>query len=164
MSLDPTSWNFQEALGTYLATHISEMSLVGHRFSAENGGKFKFHRWCHYNVTLRTSPRPVARSRPNFHGRSVPCQLMFISRTGLVGQGSAEKRAGNSNFIGGPTIEAAVCVRVLAHWWPGVARCDQMLPGGDQGLPGGDQALPGVTRYGSENGKKSVFSFGERQT
>ena len=40
------------------------------------------------------------------------------------------------------------------YWWPGVAKCDQMLPGGkmmlpggDQVLPGGDQVFPGVPRY-----------------
>ena len=83
------------------------------------------------SATMRTSPSPVARSGPNFQGWSVPCQLTFISGTGPVGQGSAEKRAGNSNFIGGFTIEAPVCVRVSAvagdQVLPGVTRCCQVV-------------------------------------
>jgi hypothetical protein len=64
----------------------------------------------------------------------------FISGTGPVGRDSAEKRAGNSNFIGGATVEVAVLVRMLA------VGGDQVLPGCDQVLPGGDQVLPDVTR------------------
>ena len=65
---------------------------------------------------------------------------MFISGTGLIGLGSAKKRAGNSNFIGGATVEVAVLVRMLA------VGGDQVLPECDQVLPGGDQVLPDVTR------------------
>ena len=38
----------------------------------------------------------------------------FISGTGPIGRGSAEKRAGNLNFAGGATIEIAVWGRVWA--------------------------------------------------
>ena len=52
------------------------------------------------------------------------------------------------------TPAAAACGAASAWWWwsrvsrvgryrwPGVARCDQMFPGGDQVLPDGDQMFP----------------------
>ena len=61
----------------------------------------------------------------------------FISGTGPIGRGSAEKRAGNLNFAGGATIEIAVWGRV----WAIIG--GQVLPGGGQVLPGCDQVLPG---------------------
>ena len=59
----------------------------------------------------------------------------FISGTGPIGRGSAEKRAGNLNFAGGATIEIAVWGRV----WAIIG--GQVLPGGDQVLPGCDQVV-----------------------
>ena len=37
-----------------------------------------------------------------------------MSRTGPVGQGSGEKRAGNLNFVGGAIIEVVVLVCLMA--------------------------------------------------
>ena len=58
-----------------------------------------------------------------------------------------KKRAGNSNFIGGATIEVAVWVCTLAvsgdQVLPGVTRCCQVRPD----VARSDQMLPGVTRY-----------------
>merc|ERR1719277_275189 len=50
------------------------------------------------SVTGRTSPRCLARLRPNFRWRSGSWSGTFISGTGPIGQGTGEKRAGNLNF------------------------------------------------------------------
>ena len=74
------------------------------------------------SVTRRTSPGSLIRSRRNFRRWSGSWSGTFISGSGPVGQGSVKKRAGNSNFEGGATIEVAVSVCMLA------VTGDQVLP------------------------------------
>ena len=50
------------------------------------------------SVAGRTSPRCLARLRPNFRWRSGSWSGTFISGTGPIAQGTGKKRAGNLNF------------------------------------------------------------------
>ena len=51
------------------------------------------------SVTMRTSPSPADRSGRNFQGRTGPTPPTFISGISPIGQGTGEKRAGNSNIV-----------------------------------------------------------------
>ena len=86
----------------------------------------------HFKAIPRTvgpyQDRSFATQRPQDRSSKNPRTMdrlsgTFISGSGPVGQGSVEKRAGNSNFEGGTTIEVAVLVRMLA------VSGDQLLPG-----------------------------------
>ena len=50
------------------------------------------------SVTMRTSPSCLGRLRRNFRWWSGSWSGTFISGTGPIGQGTGEKRAGNSNL------------------------------------------------------------------
>ena len=53
---------------------------------------------CRLSVAGRTSPSCLGRLRRNFGWWSGSWSGTFISGTGPIGQGTGEKRAGNSNF------------------------------------------------------------------
>ena len=53
---------------------------------------------CRLSVPRRTSPSCLGRLRRNFRWWSGSWSGTFISGTGPIGQGTGEKRAGNSNF------------------------------------------------------------------
>ena len=67
----------------------------------------------------------------------------FISGTGPIGQGTGEKRAGNSNL--GPFTLKGGCFGQFYGlvWFPGGAPCNLVVPGGQQVVSGGPQVLPG---------------------
>ena len=79
---------------------------------------------------------------------------MFISGTGPIRQGLAEKRAGNLNFKGGATMyQLQFWSECCPFFW---------LPGGDHVLPVGDKVLPGCDQlcfWRYKNGKKSVLAW-----
>ena len=68
----------------------------------------------------------------------------FISGTGPIGQGTAEKRAGNSN-LGHFTLKKGGCFGQFFGivWMPGGAPCNLVVPGGDWVVLGGPWVLPG---------------------
>ena len=57
--------------------------------------------------------------------------------TGPIGQGTDEKRAGNSNF----GCCFGQCFGFV--WLPGGALCNLLVPGGNLVVPGGTRMLPG---------------------
>ena len=80
---------------------------------------------------MRTSPRCLARLRPNFRWWSGSWSGTFISGTGPIGQGTGEKRAGNLNF-GRFTLKEGSCFGQCFGlvWFPGGAQCHLLVPGG----------------------------------
>merc|ERR1712117_55636 len=83
------------------------------------------------SVAGRTSPRCLARLRPNFRWRSGSWSGTFISGTGPIGQVTGKKRAGNSNF-GRFTLKNDGCFGYFFGlvWLPGGAPCNLVVPGG----------------------------------
>ena len=68
----------------------------------------------------------------------------FISGTGPIGQGTAEKRVGNSN-LGRFTLKKSGCfVQCFGLvWFPGGAPCNLVVPGGHWAALGDPRVLPG---------------------
>ena len=86
---------------------------------------------CSLSVTGRTSPSCLGRLRRNFRWWSGSWSGTFISGTGPIGQGTSEKRAGNSNF-GRFTLKEDCCFGQCFGlvWFPGDAPCNLVVPGG----------------------------------
>ena len=83
------------------------------------------------SVAMRTSPSCLGQSRRNFRGWSGSWSGTFISGTGLIGQGSGKKRAGNSNF-GRFSLKIRDCFGQCFDfvWMPGGTPCNLVMPGG----------------------------------
>ena len=99
---------------------------------------------CSLSVTGRTSPSCLGRLRRNFWWWSGSWSGTFISGTGLIGQGTGEKRAGNSNF-GRFAPKKGCCFGQFFGivWLAGGAPCNLVVPGGHWVVPGGPRVLPG---------------------
>ena len=96
------------------------------------------------SVAGRTSPSCLGRLRRNFRWWSGSWSGTFISGTGLIGQGTGEKRAGNSNF-GRFAPKKGCCFGQFFGivWLAGGAPCNLVVPGGHWVVPGGPRVLPG---------------------
>ena len=83
------------------------------------------------SVPGRTSPSCLDQSPRNFWWWSGSMSGTFISGTGQIGQGTGEKRAGNSNF-GRFTLKEDCCFGQCFGlvWFPGDAPCNLVVPGG----------------------------------
>ena len=83
------------------------------------------------SVTGRTSPSCLDQSPRNFRWWSGSMSGTFISGTGPIGQGTAEKRAGNSN-LSRFTLKKGGCFGQFYGlvWFPGGAPCNLVVPGG----------------------------------
>merc|ERR1711978_745801 len=86
---------------------------------------------CRLSVAGRTSPSCLGRLRRNFRWWSGSWSGTFISGTGPIGQGTGEKRAGNSNF-GRFTLKKGGHFGQFYGliWFLGGAPCNLVVPGG----------------------------------